>query len=106
MDMRLNDTAVIDAEGERSLTDFYAGARARLPISDSVLFVLRGDVGAGDSDLVWNAVLGIDWHVSQSIALRGGYRWLDYDLDKDDGSIEAKLDMSMTGPFLGVGFQW
>ena len=106
LDMRLNDTAVIDAEGERSLTDFFAGARARLPISESVLFMIRGDVGTGDSDLVWNALLGIDWHVSKSIALRGGYRWLDYDLDNDDGSIEAKLDMSMTGPFLGVGFQW
>ena len=106
MDMRLNETVLVDAEGERSLTDFYAGARARLPVSDSVLFVLRGDVGAGDSDLVWNAVLGVDWHISQSMALRGGYRWLDYDLDKDDGSIEAQLDMSMSGPFLGVGFQF
>ena len=106
MDMRLNDTVHIDAEGERSLTDFYAGARAKLPISNSVLFALRGDVGTGDSDLVWNAVLSVDWDISSLIALRGGYRWLDYDLDKDDGSIEAKLDMSMTGPFLGVGFKW
>jgi len=106
MDMRLNDTVHIDAEGERSLTDFYAGARARLPVSESVFFALRGDVGTGDSDLVWNAVLSVDWDISRLIALRGGYRWLDYDLDKDDGSIEAKLDMSMTGPFLGVGFKW
>ncbi len=52
------------------------------------------------------ALLGIDWHVSNSIALRGGYRWLDYDLDKDDASVEEKLDISMSGPFLGVGFQW
>lgn len=106
MDMHFNDTVLIDAEGERSLTDFYAAVRARLPISNSVLFALRGDGGTGDSDLVWNAVLSVDWDISSLIALRGGYRWLDYDLDKDDGSIEAKLDMSMTGPFLGVGFKW
>jgi opacity protein-like surface antigen len=95
-----------NADGERDLTDVFAGGRARLPISDTVLFVMRGDIGTGDSDLVWNALLGIDWHVSNSIALRGGYRWLDYDLDKDDASVEAKLDISMSGPFLGVGFQW
>ena len=106
LDMRLNDTAVIDAEGERDLTDFFAGARARLPISDSVLFVMRGDVGTGDSDLVWNALLGVDWHMSDSIALRGGYRWLDYDLEKDDAPLEAKLDLTLSGPYLGIGFQW
>jgi len=98
--------ALANAEGDRSLVDVFAGARARLPISDSVLFVIRGDVGTGDSDLVWNALLGVDWHVSKSIALRGGYRWLDYDLDKDDGSTEARLDVSITGPFLGIGFQF
>lgn len=107
MDMSVaGPNELASAEGERSLTDVFAGARTRLPISDSVLFVLRGDIGTGDSDLVWNAIMAVDWHVSKSIALRGGYRWLDYDLDKDDGSVEAKLDMSMTGPFLGVGFQW
>ena len=95
-----------EAEADRSLTDIFAGARARLPLSDSVLFVLRGDVGTGDSDLVWNALLGIDWHVSDSIALRGGYRWLDYEIDKDDRKIDASLDMALTGPFLGIGFQW
>jgi opacity protein-like surface antigen len=106
MDMSMTVNGLADAEGKRSLTDFYVGARTRLPISNSVLFVLRGDAGTGDSDLVWNVVMAVDWHVSQSVALRGGYRWLDYDIDKDDGSIEEKLDMSMTGPFLGVGFQW
>jgi len=106
MDMRLNDTAVIDAEGERSLTDFYAGARVKLPLSDKWAAALRGDIGTGDSDLVWNVVAAVNWQVAHSVALRGGYRWLDYDLDKDDGSIEAKLDIAMTGPFLGVGFQW
>ena len=106
LDMRLNDTAVIDAEGERSLTDFYAGARVKLPLSDKWGVALRGDIGTGDSDLVWNVVAAVNWQVAHSVALRGGYRWLDYDLDNDDGSIEAELDMSLTGPFLGVGFQW
>ena len=95
-----------EVEGDRSLTDIFGGARARLPLSDSVLFVLRGDIGTGDSDLVWNALLGIDWHMSDSIALRGGYRWLDYEIDKDDSKIDSSLDMTMSGPFLGIGFQW
>ena len=46
--------ALVKIEGDRSLTDVFAGARAKLPISDSVLFVLRSDVGTGGSGLVWN----------------------------------------------------
>ena len=38
MDMRFNDTVLVDAEGERSLTGFYAEVRARLPVSESVFF--------------------------------------------------------------------
>ena len=44
--------------------------------------------------------------ISRTIALRGGYRWLDYDLEKDDAPTEARLDMRMEGPFLGIGFKW
>ena len=106
IDMSLETPGQADAEGDRSLTDFIIGGRAMLPLSDSWNVGLRADVGTGDSDLVWNAIVGLDWHVSKLIALRGGYRWLDYDLEKDDAPIEAKLDLLMDGPFLGIGFLW
>ncbi|HBE92910.1 MAG TPA: hypothetical protein DDW55_10410 [Gammaproteobacteria bacterium] len=106
LDMSVETPGQASAEGDRSLTDFFGGGRFIVPLSDSWNLGLRGDIGTGDTDLVWNAVAALDWHVSKSIALRGGYRWLDYDLENDDAPIEAKLDLLMDGPFLGIGFMW
>ena len=106
LDMSLETPGQADAEGDRSLTDFIIGGRAMVPLSESWRLGLRADIGTGDTDFVWNAVVGLDWRVSNLIALRGGYRWLDYDLEKDDAPIEAKLDIMMDGPFLGVAFIW
>jgi len=57
------------------------------------------DIGTGDSDWTWQALLGIayrfDWgNVNLSI------RSLSYDFDKDD------TDLRFTGPALGVSFVW
>jgi len=57
------------------------------------------DIGTGDSDWTWQALLGIayrfDWgNVNLSI------RSLSYDFDRDD------TDLRFTGPALGVSFVW
>ena len=57
------------------------------------------DIGTGDSDWTWQALLGIayrfDWgNVNLSI------RSLSYDFDKDN------TDLRFTGPALGVSFVW
>ena len=95
-----------DADGDRSLTDFYLGGRFFLPFSDTWTGALRADVGAGDSDLTWNALAALDWKPSDGFSIRGGYRWLDYNIDKDDARVSNELDMMFDGPFLGIAFQW
>ena len=97
---------LVGAEGDRSLTDGYVGGRVKLPLSEKWQFGLRGDIGAGSSDLVWNVLAAVNWQVARSVSLRGGYRWLDYELEKDDDPLEASLNMQLSGPFLGVAFQW
>jgi hypothetical protein len=57
------------------------------------------DVGTGDSNLTWQAMLGLgyrfDWgHVTLA------YRALGYDFNKDN------TDLTLYGPGLGVGFRW
>lgn len=107
MDMSVTGPGGIgDAEGDRSLTDFYVGGRVAVPFSDKWRGALRADVGTGDSDLVWNVTALLDWQVSKSVALRGGYRWIDYDIEKDGDVVDAGLDLSLDGAFLGIGFQW
>jgi hypothetical protein len=57
------------------------------------------DVGTGDSNLTWQATLGVgygfDWG---EVTL--AYRALGYDFDKNDA------DLTLYGPGLGVGFSW
>lgn len=95
-----------EADGDRSLTDFYVGGRLFAPFSDTWTGALRVDVGAGDSDLTWNAVAAVDWQPSDGFSLVGGYRWLNYNVDKDDARVSNELDLTFDGPFLGMTFHW
>jgi len=95
-----------EAENDRSLTDFYVGGRLFAPFSNTWTGALRADVGAGDSDLTWNVVAAVDWQPSDGFSLVGGYRWLDYNVDKDDARVSNELDLTFDGPFLGMTFHW
>ena len=59
------------------------------------------DVGTGDSKLTWQAMAGVgysfDWGTTTL-----AWRYLDYEFDSDVGV----QDMNLSGPFLGVTFQW
>lgn len=59
------------------------------------------DAGAGDSDLTWQAALGIGYATRHGEVF-AAYRHLDYDLG-DDGAI-ASLDFD--GPALGLAYRW
>jgi hypothetical protein len=59
------------------------------------------DIGAGDSDLTWQAMVGLAYAFGWG-DLGVAWRYLDYDLGSD-GPIVA-LDFS--GPALGATFRW
>lgn len=106
LDLAVEGPGVVTANGDRSLTDLYVGGRFFLPFSETWTGALRADVGAGDSDLTWNVVAAVDWQVSSGTSLRGGYRWLGYEVDKDDARVSNQLDLTFDGPFLAIAFQW
>ena len=59
------------------------------------------DVGAGDSDLTWQAMTGIGYKFGWG-ALDFTYRYLDYKPSSDS----PVSDLSFSGPLLGATFQW
>jgi len=59
------------------------------------------DIGAGDSDLTWQAMVGLAYAFGWG-DLGVAWRYLDYDL-KSDGPI---ADMNFNGPALGATFRW
>jgi hypothetical protein len=87
-----------------SWTDAIAGILWRPSLSDRWTFVGRFDIGAGSSDLVWNAAAFVDYRLGRHAALFFGYRHLDTDY-KDEGASFA-YDAYQSGPLGAFRFFW
>jgi hypothetical protein len=83
--------------------DAIIGAKGRFSFGPDGKWVVPYyfDLGAGDSDLTWQAVLGLT-HAFGWADLGVAWRYLDYDL----GSSGAIADMNFSGPAFGATFRW
>ena len=61
-------------------------------------------MGAGGSDLVWNAIAAIDFQIGSWAAILAGYRFLDYDYKNNNTGVT--VDMRMSGPLVAMRFFW
>jgi hypothetical protein len=89
---------------DQSWTDFFVGLEWRPKLGNRWTFAGRFDVGAGGSDLVWNAAALLDFQIGKWAAIVGGYRHLDYDYRNQNNGLA--YDASMSGPFFGFRFFW
>jgi hypothetical protein len=94
----------LTASSRRNWADFFVGARARWQLTDKLQIYGRGDIGAGESDAIWGALVGMDWRFERQIALQAGYRWYSVDYDAGSGKHEFAYDFLIQGPFLGITF--
>jgi hypothetical protein len=84
---------------DQSVWDGIVGARGRLALNDRWFVPYYADIGAGDSDWTWQAMLGVGYGFNWGdVAL--AVRSLSYEFDDND------VDLRMTGPALGVAFRW
>ena len=93
-----------EIEVTESWTDLFAGVMWRPKLGERWTFSGRFDIGAGGSDLVWNAGALIDYRLGKWAAIFAGYRHLDYDYKNQNNGI--KVDMSMSGPVVAFRFFW
>lgn len=91
---------------DRDWIDVFVGLRKNFAISDKASFIARGDIGTGDSDLVWNASLLFDYRFNKTISMFGGYRWLDYDYETGSGRERFTYDVTYQGPAIALRFDW
>ena len=69
------------------------------------------DIGAGDSDLTWQAMIGLDY-AFDSWKLHMNYRHLDYDFGDVSGTVLSKsvvaedIEMVFSGPSIGAKFEF
>jgi len=103
-DIRFQLDIAPEIEVTESWTDLFAGLLWRPKLGERWTFSGRFDIGAGGSDLVWNAHAIIDYRLAKWAAILAGYRHLDYDYKSQNSGIE--VDMSMSGPLVAFRFFW
>jgi len=103
----LGDPPLIDASGKSSLSETYwdgiVGVRGRAEFGDDQKWFVPYylDIGAGDSNMTWQAIAGIGYSFGWGDVL-GVWRYLDYDLPNKDPVQNADFN----GPALGVTFHF
>ncbi|WP_419174330.1 hypothetical protein [Desulfosediminicola sp.] len=86
--------------------DVFGGIRLWTYFNEEWTLLSRLDIGAGDSDFVWNASLILDYRFNDWGAVFFGYRWLDYDFDSGSGRDTYAYDALQQGPLAGLQIHW
>lgn len=95
-------------ESAETLTDGFVGLRYSAPFARNWMLLLRGDVGAGDSDLALNASAYVGYQFGQrdQFSVLGGYRYLSIEYDSTANGSALELEQTMSGPALGFAFRF
>ena len=86
------------------------GGKLGVQVSDPVTLWVRGDVSgfglAGDTDLSWNVLFGMDWWVSRKISLQLAYRFYQINYGNGSGNNAFVFEENFNGPFLSATFHF
>jgi hypothetical protein len=91
-----------------TLVDGFLGFRYFAPIAEKWRFGIRGDVGAGDSELTWNAIASFGYRFGrdQRYALLFGWRTMVMEFEEQEDNTRTNTDLTMSGPILGFRIAW
>jgi hypothetical protein len=84
--------------------DGVVGMRGVTDLSKKWYISYYGDIGAGEADLTWQALLGVNYKFKK-FTLFAGWRHIDYQMDTDGTSGGELIDGEYgTGPLIGAKF--
>jgi len=88
--------------GGDSWIDGFIGAVWQPIDTDKWMLRLTGDIGAGDSDSVWQGRIGGGYRFNKTWSVVLAYRYLSTDYESD----KFKWDVDQSGLGLGLGISW
>ncbi len=94
------------ALADESWQDGFVGGRVTVPLNERWTFVARADIGAGDSDLVWNVAAHANYRFNEKYTGFIGYRILDYDFETGSGTSTFAFDGSIEGVIAALVINW
>jgi hypothetical protein len=92
--------------GDQDWTDGFVGLLWRHAWGKKWGFSLRGDVGAGGSDLTWHARGAVLYRASEHVSIGFGYRHMDIDFEDDEGAAKFTYDVALSGAETGIAFHF
>jgi hypothetical protein len=101
--------ATTSAGTDKNFIDAFGGVRYLAPMGKRWDFVIRGDVGAGGTDISWNALasFGVRLGKTERFNLRFGWHHMQLDVTaKNAQNVEIDADMTLTGPFLSLAVKF
>ena len=87
-------------DSSNTWVDPVIGVRYHYSMSDHWKIFARGELGAGDSSVTWDAMLGVDYGFDEHWSFGGGYRSIGLDFS----SSEADYEVQLNGPLLSVTY--
>jgi len=81
--------------------DGIVGIKGSFALGKGWFLPYYADIGTGESKLTWQLLGGVGYRYKW-FDIRGIYRYLDYDLDRD----EVDLDLTFSGPAVVLGFHF
>lgn len=96
-------TSSFSPSGSGHVWDGIVGARGNVKLNERWKIPFHFDVGAGDTDLTWQAFGGVEYKFSK-VDLVAGYRHLEWDFDKNDTGGKLFNDLYISGPVLGLRY--
>ena len=86
--------------------DALAGMKFRAPLGSRVALLGRADVAGFGSKLTWNLEGDLAVRVSEHWALGAGWRHMDIDYDKSEGTDGKVVDLAYDGPRAWFSYAW
>jgi hypothetical protein len=87
-----------------NFVDGLAGLRGYAGLGTTWGLRGRADLATFGSDITWNLESSLAWRASQRWTIDGGYRYLDIDYDKGQGSERKLLKLKIFGPVITFRF--
>ena len=97
LDLSVPTLPPVREEKSGSNWDAVVGLRGKTDLNDKWYLTYYADVGAGDSNLTWQALAAVNYRLKK-VDLTLGYRYLDWDF----GKFGPFHDLNLSGAFAGV----
>ncbi|HXW07807.1 MAG TPA: hypothetical protein VD833_21435 [Vicinamibacterales bacterium] len=96
---------VTPVDESRTSADAFAGVVLRPRINDKWGVIARADIGAGNADLTWSVVGGLEYRFKPWGGLEFGYKALGIDVEGGENNLRS-YDVTHSGPIVGLRLHW